>query len=1447
MKLPLVSPNHGFWRGRRRRPLPLGQQLLLAGSADLRNPQEVLLAEELAASCQPAAPLLGLRSSYSGEGAARGPRLSLLRLPSVPSIAPGWNGPAGAAVPSSADATAAAGSWPGQASGAIRFRPAPGTAARSVLGSQSAGGWVKAPSANQAPLAPALARGATAAALPAALAAFPGAEGFGASVTGGRGGQVIYVTTTAASGVGSLQWAIDQPGAKTILFKVSGLIDARIHLRNGDVTIAGQSSPGGITVRGFVTDETPFQDQLVSPPADFAENWILQHIRIRPGLNGPSDDGLRLRYTRNAIVDHVSVGNATDEAVEISFSNNITIQNSILAETLGGHSFYGGVLINYSNPAHGFGLDNISIHHNLFSRIEGRLPEASRESLAAANSTMNLEISSNLYWDPRFFIALGANTGQLTNAAGNPYPIYYRLNAVNNYFRTAASFPYGMWDDQILRESSAANNQLFVSGNRMSLYPNRRDYELFYCCNDYPTVTTPEAASRLAQAMAVRHAFPVITYTAAVDLPSVLPNRVGAWPRDPMDARLLQLVRENRLDATAPSLNPYGDALLPAFVGAPPPAPLDTDSDGMPDSWELSKGLNPAVANHNATTLSNLGYTDLEVYLHELSAKLTAPAPTNSAAIAIAATNASWMEGNTGSQSFSFTLSRSLDTTGSHSVTWAVTGSGSNPANAQDFVSGVLPSGSVTFQPGEVSKVIAVNVQGDTSVEENEGFTVTLSNPTNGAVLTTASAAGTILNDDAVASGSWTRLFGTTAFEQAKAVAVASDGSIYLAGLTEGNLNGQSNNGFADGYLVKLLADGTRSWTRLVGSREYDRAFAVAIGAAGAIVVAGSSEGNLEGRTQQGSGDGFVSCFQADGSKAWTTLLGTTAADGIAAVTTGSDGSVYVAGTTMGRLGGQTPSGLEDAFLTRLSATGAHIWTRLLGTARADRATALARGLDGSLYVAGSTNGALHGATNNGSSDAFLSKYDANGQRLWTRLLGGVAADGATGLVVGTDGAIYICGSTEGSLQGQASAGGGDAFLSKFDPNGSHLWSRLVGSSNFDAAQSVSLGTNGNLFLAGVTEGGFDGQLNRGQRDGFLSQFSPDGTRISTQLIGTAAADGIVAVAAAPDGSIVLSGDTGGALNGQANAGGSSDPFVVKQNQSTLPIVVVRATDAAAAETNNPGQFTLTRHGSIASALSVNITLQGTATAADVAPIPAAATFQAGANTAIVNLTVLDDLLVEGSETATLVVAPGVGYSVGATAQATVSIADNDRDGTAANDTLTGDAGRNLLNGLAGNDSLSGGQGEDQLNGGAGSDILTGGPDADLFVVQYGQSLSSAPDRLIDFSLGSDRIDLLSAMGAVLPMPGSFSRSANNAATTISGLINAVFSDCNGALAGNQPLIANGAALVVATAPAIAGTYLVINDATAGFQSASDLILNLTGAVGALPALGVINSSSWFV
>ncbi|MBU6181162.1 MAG: hypothetical protein KGR69_15955, partial [Verrucomicrobia bacterium] len=293
-----------------------------------------------------------------------------------------------------------------------------------------------------------------------------------------------------------------------------------------------------------------------------------------------------------------------------------------------------GMLMNYSNPAHGFALDRLSIHHNLFVRLEGRLPEASRESAAAAGSTMDLELSNNLYWDPRFFIALGADTNVVTNGLGQPYPIHYRLNAVGNVFRTGSAFPYGMWDDQILRAPSAGGNELFVSGNTMSLHPGRRDYELFYCCNDYATVTLPDATPRSATARTTRHPFPPVTYTDAAVLRETLLAQAGAFPRDPMDQRLVRPVQEDRIDPAAPNTNPAGDHLLSAYTGGAPAASADQDNDGMPDAWETARGLDPSTPDHAGRDLSSAGYDNLEIYLHELSAGRVVTPPTGGGSVA---------------------------------------------------------------------------------------------------------------------------------------------------------------------------------------------------------------------------------------------------------------------------------------------------------------------------------------------------------------------------------------------------------------------------------------------------------------------------------------------------------------------------------------------------------------------------------------------------------------------------------------------------------------------------------------------------------------------------------------------------------------------------------------------------------------------------------------------
>ncbi|UNU26074.1 bluetail domain-containing putative surface protein [Microcoleus vaginatus] len=186
-------------------------------------------------------------------------------------------------------------------------------------------------------------------------------------------------------------------------------------------------------------------------------------------------------------------------------------------------------------------------------------------------------------------------------------------------------------------------------------------------------------------------------------------------------------------------------------------------------------------------------------------------------------------------------------------------------------------------------------------------------------------------------------------------------------------------------------------------------------------------------------------------------------------------------------------------------------------------------------------------------------------------------------------------------------------------------------------------------------------------------------------------------------------------------------------------------------------------------------------------------------------------------------------------------------DGNLLANTIVGNAANNRLNGGANSDTLSGGAGSDTLNGGAGRDILTGNTGADTFVFNFGQSSLPLTDSVNDFEINIDKIDLLTQAGVAANAPSSFSRAANNStATNLQLLANQVFIDANGGLAGDQALGINSAALVVATNASIAGNYLVINNANAGFQETSDLVIKLT-TTATLPPAGSIPVTYFFI
>ena len=267
-----------------------------------------------------------------------------------------------------------------------------------------------------------------------------------------------------------------------------------------------------------------------------------------------------------------------------------------------------------------------------------------------------------------------------------------------------------------------------------------------------------------------------------------------------------------------------------------------------------------------------------------------------------------------------------------------------------------------------------------------------------------------------------------------------------------------------------------------------------------------------------------------------------------------------------------------------------------------------------------------------------------------------------------------------------------------------------------------------------------------------------------------------------------------------------------------LPTITLAVSDASAGETTNPGTFTLTRTGPTTSALTVNVALSGTAlNGSDYTTVPpmsntAQITFAVGAPTAVVTLNPIDDLVVDGNETAILTLLTGSGYSPGATTSATVTITDNDWDGTANDDTRQGDAGNNALNGLGGNDALFGGAGNDLLNGGNGKDTLTGGSGTDRFVFgTLGDSLLASFDVITDYALG-EQLDAPNPIAAV-----TLNSSSGTAANLTAAAIQAVLT--------NALFTPNSARAFTVTGQT--GTFIALNDGVADFNASTDSILHL--------------------
>lgn len=391
----------------------------------------------------------------------------------------------------------------------------------------------------------------------------------------------------------------------------------------------------------------------------------------------------------------------------------------------------------------------------------------------------------------------------------------------------------------------------------------------------------------------------------------------------------------------------------------------------------------------------------------------------------------------------------------------------------------------------------------------------------------------------------WADQFGTAGFDAVYALDDVA-GDVYGVGEVEGALPDQVWGGSCDIIVRKYAGDGRVHWTRQFGQQGCDFAEGVAASSDG-VYVGGTVETVLGDGTPTGIFDGIVRMYDQDGDEQWTDQFGTgdfVTVNGAAA----DRGAVYVVGQVCGALTGQQPVGICDAFVRKYDAVGNELWTRQFGAAVAD-ANDVHAGPMG-VVVVGRVTGALPGQQASGARDVFVRVYDARGNERWTRQFGTPGNDIAWGVDV--DGRrIYVAGDLGGALPGQEYAGGSDAFVRAYDGRGREAWTRQFGTSGFDRAirvaadgeQVVVVGRAG-----GALEDGLD--FAGGTTDPFVRRYDSAGTSQWTiEFGGTEEPEAATGVTLAA-GDLFVSGGRSGAFPGEASAG-YIDAFVMKVDDGT--------------------------------------------------------------------------------------------------------------------------------------------------------------------------------------------------------------------------------------------------------------------------------------------------------
>lgn len=340
-----------------------------------------------------------------------------------------------------------------------------------------------------------------------------------------------------------------------------------------------------------------------------------------------------------------------------------------------------------------------------------------------------------------------------------------------------------------------------------------------------------------------------------------------------------------------------------------------------------------------------------------------------------------------------------------------------------------------------------------------------------------------------------------------------------------------------------LAQSEVKAWSKIVGAGSYDFGYAVATDRAGHVILAGATQNSLGGQIA-GRYDLFVGKYDSSGNLLWLTQRGTAEREFAEGVATDTAGNIYVTGYTGDALDGNNSAGGWDIFLTKFDANGNWLWTRQDGTGQDDDAHAVCVDPAGNIYITGYVKGNFHGITRVGSSDIFISKYNSSGTRLWSVLFGSTAVDEGFGIASDTNGNVFVTGYCQESIEGNPWFGSGDNVLAKYDLNGNRLWLKQWGTGNADTGHAVATDASGSVLVAGYSNGPLYG-TDHGGREIFVAKYDANGGFLWGVQDGEVETDQVWGVAVNPAQEILLACEVGGTLQGNTHAGGP-DIYVAK-------------------------------------------------------------------------------------------------------------------------------------------------------------------------------------------------------------------------------------------------------------------------------------------------------------